>query len=796
MESVQRIEAATPSGERGARLRVLRRFPFTLGMIFAILVTSAITNTLGRPITPDDLARWGVGLPDLRAFAFHRLLTATFHVLRPYMAVTITITLLLFVGACEYRLRSWRTAIVFWATHVSGYIGAFSLVALAQHFGAEWPQRFASVRDVGASNGVLGTAGAAVTLLPGRARRIAWALFLAYLVTALVVSFNIWDIEHLVAFFVGTALGGWFHVTAGRRWPGVLPELRIEHRQRPETLSWAVAVLGITDLLSAFLLPHHEGWERLDSWLPMVGVHWPRSLMFVVGLGLLVVARGVRRAQRGAWWITTVFLALSVVMHSQVSISHVEVTVASVLLVFFVMWRGSFAAPSRPETARVGWTILASMLVLVPLYGLAGLFVLRSQFTPAFAPLDGLEEVVSRLFFLSADNYTGHTKPAMWFLTSIPLFGWLGVLYGVFEVMRTQVAPARTPTDEEVARGILARNGASSTSYMTLWPGNSLFFSSAHDGYVAYRVGAATAVVLGDPVCSRHRAADIVREFAAFADANGWDHVFYAATEPLLSSYVRLGYQPIKVGEEAVIPLPALEFRGKEWQSMRTAINKAQRDGVRFEMYEGGSVPDEYVAQFEEISREWSGSHNLPEMEFTLGSVRDVFDPEVNVAVAIDGDGRVHAFADWLPIYARAGWVIDLMRRRSDCMSGAMDFVIGRSLMYFKDRGYSVASLAAAPLADIGRDDDASLVQRFLGEIYERFDTYYNFKSLFEYKEKFQPAWESVYLMHRGIPNVLRVAQALVHAHLPGLGVADVATILRSQLARRLSAAPRDRGAP
>ena len=161
-------------------------------------------------------------------------------------------------------------------------------------------------------------------------------------------------------------------------------------------------------------------------------------------------------------------------------------------------------------------------------------------------------------------------------------------------------------------------------------------------------------------------------------------------------------------------------------------------------------------------------------------------DPNVNVAVAVDAAGRVHAFVDWLPVYGRRGWVIDLMRRRDDAMTGIMDFLIGASLTAFKERGYETVSLATAPLADLKRGHDASLLQWALGKVYEKSHTYYDFRSLFRYKEKFQPTWESIYLHHRGLVDLPAVAAALTRAYLPGLGLAEATKLVGESAARLL----------
>jgi len=152
----------------------------------------------------------------------------------------------------------------------------------------------------------------------------------------------------------------------------------------------------------------------------------------------------------------------------------------------------------------------------------------------------------------------------------------------------------------------------------------------------------------------------------------------------------------------------------------------------------------------------------------------------------VDDSGRLQAYVDWLPVHARRGWVIDLMRRRDDAMSGVMDFVIGMSLVSLKERGYEMASLATAPLADLDRDESSSWVPWILGKVYEKSHTYYDFRSLFRYKDKFRPGWESVYLAHRGLATLPTVAASLLQAYLPEFNLVRATRLLGESAARRL----------
>lgn len=762
-------------------LILIRRIPFTLLLTGGILVTTAATGTLIHPISPVQLREWGFG-------GFHpawlRLFLAPLQILRPVMALSLIPTVLVFVGMCEWRLRTRRTIFVYIVAHVIGYVGDAGLLRGLADLGSHWASALVAQRDVGASNGAMGALGALLVFLPRTTRRVGIALVTVYLVVAFAGDAHIWDVSHLISFVTGILLGAVLYWRDERVWPRLEHDLHLDRIERRRIAAWITLAIGIVDVLTPFAVPDHPGFARIAAILPIDDPHWPRHLLLALGATLIMVSPALGRGRRSAWMLSLILLVVSTLVQWRSGQPGVEHVLSIMLIGALLVWRREFRAPGDPPTVRAGLRGLVAAAVVLVLYAALGYLILREHFMPRLSISSAATETVSRLLF-SPD--TAHALPrgaARWFLASIPLVGWGGFGLAFARLMRGAIAPARTVADAQRARSILERHGRSGTSYMTLWPGNSLFFAS--DGYVAYRVNDHTAVVLGDPVASPDHVRDVMTAFTAFADSHGWNPVFFSATNSLRSVYESLGFRTLQVGEDAWIPLSSLAFSGKEWQDVRTALNRARRDGLRFIMMSGGEIPSEIRSQLDEVGREWVAGKELPEIGFTVGRTEDVDDPNVEVAVAIDADGVVQAFADWLPVYARNAWVLDLMRRRESAMPGAMEFLIASSLLTFREHGYDAASLAVAPLADIDRDEDAPILLRVLGRIYDRTNSYYHFKSLFAFKSKFKPVWEPVYLAHRDLAGVPGVTMAILRCYAPRVDAAMMARLLGDALARRV----------
>jgi hypothetical protein len=107
----------------------------------------------------------------------------------------------------------------------------------------------------------------------------------------------------------------------------------------------------------------------------------------------------------------------------------------------------------------------------------------------------------------------------------------------------------------------------------------------------------------------------------------------------------------VQIAEDTLIDLDGLELRGRKWQNVRSALNRAGKEGIAYRQVVLADEPWAVRAQVRAISEEWVGDKGLPEMGFTLGGIDEALDPQRRVGLAIDTDGSVHGVTSWLPAY-------------------------------------------------------------------------------------------------------------------------------------------------
>ena len=103
----------------------------------------------------------------------------------------------------------------------------------------------------------------------------------------------------------------------GASWPPA-PDLSAVRRRSRRVRRWAAAAIagaGALDLLSAVTPPLRSRLHLVLEILPLGATQFAGALVALAGLGLLALARGVRRGQHRAWAIAVAVLAVTLVLH-------------------------------------------------------------------------------------------------------------------------------------------------------------------------------------------------------------------------------------------------------------------------------------------------------------------------------------------------------------------------------------------------------------------------------------------------------------------------------------------------
>ena len=512
----------------------------------------------------------------------------------------------------------------------------------------------------------------------------------------------------------------------------------------------------------------------------------------------LVLCFGLVRGRRLAWWLSgAVQLLVIAVLLAQlrdfgedglvlygVNLAAVVLPWAVCLVVLVWNRRVFHIHESARALGKAAVKIAAAFVITAALWFFGALLFKGGFVETATAgtilaelPLRYVPPVVATLLPLKL-------APTIWLTWA--LYEWVGTLfwmYTVWVVYRMFATPANPEAAEarEHARTILEQGSGDHLSTMTLWKGNRYFFNDK--SYVAYRVHNGIALTLGEPVGSDPQTT--AAAFEEFAREHGWRPAWYSVRE----SFTRPGFRRLEVAEEAVLDTSNTEFKGKKFQNIRTARNKAGKEGVATRWTEWKDLDLATRNKIAELSEEWASDKALPEMGFTLGGVNELREEGTKLLLALGEDGTLHGVTSWLPVRENGsvmGYTLDVMRRADHGFKGAIELLISEAMIIAAGEGCAWISLSGAPLS--GTPEEPGLLDALLTRLGEEMEPLYGFRSLAASKRKFQPEEHKWYLAYNDELALPAIGLAVVHAYVPDMRAADAARAVKTWLAERKQA--------
>ena len=357
--------------------------------------------------------------------------------------------------------------------------------------------------------------------------------------------------------------------------------------KRPKRRAFFISFVGLVTfgngLVTIFSLMSPNRVMTLQYYSPITFSHLSPFLTLIVGFALTISSINIMKRKRRAFFLVSVLALISTFFHFLEGPAYVETGLAFLLLFLLIISRKYFKVKSSIPNLRWGSVRLGAALLLAIAYGVLGFWFLEPhQFGKNFHIGEAIRQTFLSLTFANGADLTPQTRYAWWFLDSLHLIGVVGVGYALYAVFR----PVRyrfltLPRERELARKILEKHGRHAMDFFKIWPDKSLFFSSTQSGFLAYRVGANSAVVLADPVGPEKEIEKIVSEFMGFCEENDWRIAFHQALPDFLPVYEKLGFRKFKIGDDAIVDLALFSLDGKRGASFRRVVSRIESQGIR-----------------------------------------------------------------------------------------------------------------------------------------------------------------------------------------------------------------------
>jgi len=508
----------------------------------------------------------------------------------------------------------------------------------------------------------------------------------------------------------------------------------------PLAMSAMIFASGVFMLISAVIPASSDFAEEMELLLPLGFVEGGALLSSAIGAALLIIAHSMLRRGEGAFWLAVAALAGGIVASLLHGLDYERAIILSIMTLVLLPCRQEFNRATR---------------------------LTRNVFSLRWMLLLGAIVVASATVYFMAHEATPYSHELWWqFATdqTAPRAMRAGLVGALFIALFTLIAILRppriltnlaTPADLDRARAIIATQNNPDANF-ALTGDKSILFSESGQTFLMYRVQGRSWIVLGDPIGAAGDATQLVWDFSDAANAVNARPVFYEVTAHNLGLWAEMGLALHKMGEEAVVDLATFSLDGSHRKKLRTAYNRAGRDGLSFEILEP-LISDAVLRELHVISDQWLAAKKSAEKQFSVGRFDFDYLRQFPIAV-VRFEGRIVAFANVMRTDLREMATRDLMRHLDDAPSGVMEFLFTQMMLTLKEQGYAQFSFGMAPLAGLETRRGSRWTSRLGAMVYRHGAHFYNFDGLRNFKNKFDPEWEPRFLAVSPRANILIVA--------------------------------------
>ncbi|HXS92578.1 MAG TPA: bifunctional lysylphosphatidylglycerol flippase/synthetase MprF [Steroidobacteraceae bacterium] len=506
-------------------------------------------------------------------------------------------------------------------------------------------------------------------------------------------------------------------------------------------------VSGVTPLSGA-------ATDLLELHVPLPLVEASHFIGSVAGFAMLVIARGLFHRLDAAWWGAFLLALIAAVLAMPKGIALSEAAYLTVLAFLLLASRRQFERRSALFSQALGWAWIVSIAWVLAATVLILFFAYREV---------QYDRELWWVFEFDANAPRG--------LRAILGVMLAGLGFAIWQLLRPSTGVPALPSaaDLDRAEAIVSAQPYADAN-LVLVGDKHLMFSATGKAFVMFGRQGRSWISLFDPVGARAEWPELIWRFIEEATDHGGRAIFYQVRPESLSLYLDAGLRALKLGEYAFVPLQEFGLQGSKRADLRYAVHRAERDGLSFSVAPPSEVPA-LLPDLRTVSAAWLAESRTREKGFSLGAFRDDYVLRRPVAI-VRQRGAIVAFANVLCTQQQSEVSVDLMRQLPSAPSGTMDFLFTQLMLHFKAQGVQRFALGMAPMAGMVTHELAPSWHRFGRWLFDSGESFYNFRGLRSFKDKFLPVWEPRYLAAPpGMATLLSVADvtALIAGGLRGV---------------------------
>ena len=531
----------------------------------------------------------------------------------------------------------------------------------------------------------------------------------------------------------------------------------------PGLVAWVVRGLAVLTVLDILRPVDHQRrhWESRAVSSMFDGTTFAAAM--ISAGALLVLAGALRRRKKRAWLLAVAAVGVGIVTH--VHWHRFSVVLLNVAVLGLLIWaRRDFTARSE-RSGR--FTAVRVLLVMGSVSIVAGL-LLTHRLAPRSPFGDQVVEVLSGLVGFTPELEFRKASSSSVTEVALNTLGGLTALLTLLSFLAPVRKPARlSATAEAQLRLLLDKFGSrDSLGYFALRGDKVAVFSPSGKAAIVYRVIGSVTLASGDPLGDPEAWPGAISAWLAEADTYAWTPGVIGASEEAAIAYRRAGLDSLELGDEAVLELDEFSLDGRSMRVVRQAVNRVRRAGYTLDVRRQSELDAAELAEAVTTAEALRGEEVERGFSMALGRLGDDRDPQVMIARARDGEGRlvaVLAFVPWGP----DGLSLDLMRRSRETENGTIEFLVAGVAEQVKALGVQRISLNFAVFRSVferGSRVGAGPVLRLWHRVLLLAGRWWQIESLYRANAKYQPEWVPRFVCFRRAAELPRVAVAALEA--------------------------------
>lgn len=573
-----------------------------------------------------------------------------------------------------------------------------------------------------------------------------------------------------------TTLGSW---PSGKPFP--LNSERLEEQRYQRTVRrWAAGLVlldGLLNVIFATVRPLRSHLHFVLTMLPLDVARGAAALTAVAGIVMIMLARGLRRGQRRAWFLSVSILSATIVFHVLRGGSFLSLLVAAVILVMLIGQRRYFQASSdRTSAAETLW-LLGVVAVVAVWFATLGVEATDRHHLPSLGVVivACIERLVGQYEIALPDRVADFIDPV---LLSI---GVSLIVLAIFFLTRpvvdrrlsTSASSRERRLAELRAREIVRRHGHGTLDYFALRDDKQFFFY--RDSLVAYAVYGGVALISPDPIGPEAERTEVFGAFREFAEARGWTIGVMAAGEEWLGIYHDAGLHYLYLGDEAIVNCQTFSLAGHKMKGLRQACTRLTRYGYTVEFFDPSKMDPSRVIDIVELISLLRRGGAERGFSMMLGRLFDPRDKGLLLTVVYGPDANAAAVCQFVPSPAISGYSLDLMRRDpGEHPNGLIDYALCSTIEHLRLQGAQGLSLNFAAFRSVIEGEKDSTFTRVERWALKRLSGILPIESLWSFNSKYHPTWLPRHLVYPAAESFVPVVAATLRAEsiteLPVLG--------------------------